>query len=105
MATVRLSNAARADFDDIIDHLVVVAGSRIAREYAENIRASMNRLADFPGIGTPRRALGRRTRIVSVEPYAILYDGGPKSELVHVLRILHGHMNMTPALIARGRQP
>lgn len=33
----------------------------------------------------------------------IFYDGGPYSDTVHELRILHGRRNITPALIARGR--
>ena len=40
-----------------------------------------------------------------VKPYLVFYDGGPHSESVHVLRILHGHRNITPELIASGREP
>lgn len=105
MAGFRLSSAAQADFDEIIDYLVNVAGSRIAVDYAERLRASVNLVAQSPGIGSPRRHLGPETRVTIVRPYLIFYDGGPRSETVHVLRILHGHRNITPELIARGRVP
>jgi plasmid stabilization system protein ParE len=41
---------------------------------------------------------------VSVAPYLNFYDGGPKSETVHVLRILHGRRDITPGLISTGRE-
>ena len=105
MAEVRLSPIAQADFDEILDHLVVVAGNQVAANYAEKLQALANRLAAFPGLGTPRRHLGSATRVASVDPYLIFYDGGPRSNTVHVLRILHGHRNITPQLIARGHEP
>jgi plasmid stabilization system protein ParE len=41
--------------------------------------------------------------VASVAPYLIFYDGGPHSEAVHVLRILHGRRDITLELISRGR--
>jgi plasmid stabilization system protein ParE len=105
MATIRLSQAAQEDFEEVIDRLREISSRGVAAKYAEQIRAKINLLADFPGAGTPRMALGLETRVASVEPYLIFYDGGPQSEVMHVLRILHGHRDITPELIARGRQP
>jgi toxin ParE1/3/4 len=105
MAGLRLSRVAQADFDAVIDYLTTVAGNRVAVAFAENVQASIDRLADFPGIGSPRPQFGAETRTVGVAPYLIFYDGGPKSETVHVLRILHGRRDITPGLIAAGRQP
>ena len=105
MAQVRLSTVAQADFDEILDYLTQAAGTRTAADYAERLRASVNRIAEFPGLGSPRRSLGPQTRATSVDPYLIFYDGGPRSKIVHVLRILHGRRNITPRLIARGRRP
>ena len=104
MAEVRLSVAARIDFDELIDYLAEAAGAAIAVKYAQRIRAQINLIADFPGVGAPRSKLGATTRMTSVSPYLIFYDGGPTSRTVHVLRILHGHRNITPKLIARGRE-
>jgi toxin ParE1/3/4 len=105
MAQVRLSTVAQADFDEILDYLTQAAGTRTAADYAERLRACVNRIAEFPGLGSPRRRLGPQTRATSVDPYLIFYDAGPRSKIVHVLRILHGRRNITPRLIARGRRP
>jgi len=105
MAEFRLSRAAQADFDEIVDYLRQVAGNRVASDYGDRLRATINRVAQSPGIGSPRQFLGPETRQTGVCPYLIFYDGGPGSETVHVLRILHGRRNITPQLIARGREP
>lgn len=104
MAEVRLSLQARRDLLFVLQHLNDVAGVRTARKYDSNFKRTMRRLARFPGHGSPRARLGSETRMVSVNPYLIFYDGGPKSKTVYVLRILHGHRNITPELIARGRE-
>jgi plasmid stabilization system protein ParE len=105
MAELRLSRAAQTDFDEIIDYLMEVAGGIIAADYGERLRAAINRVAQSPGIGAPRQRLGPETRMTIVGRYLIFYDGGPGSDAVHVLRILHGSRNITPEIIARGRVP
>jgi plasmid stabilization system protein ParE len=105
MAKVRLSLRARRDLLFVLEHLNDVAGVRAARKYDSNFERTIKRLARFPGLGSPRPHFGPETRMLSVDPYLIFYDGGPKSETVYVLRILHGHRNITPELIARGREP
>jgi plasmid stabilization system protein ParE len=105
MAEFRLSRAAQTDFDEVTDYLVEVAGSSIAANYGERLRAAINRVAESPGIGSPRQQFGPETRMTSVGRYLIFYDGGPDADTVHVLRILHGRRNITPQLIARGREP
>ena len=104
MAQLRVSSAAQGDFDEIVDYLAEAAGRRTAANYADRLRMAINRAAAFPGVGSPRPQLEPQTRVTSVAPYLICYDGGPHSEAVHVLRILHGHRNITPELIARGRE-
>lgn len=104
MAEVRLSRIAQADFDAIVDHLLDVAGPSVAVSYAEQIQASLNLLADFPGMGAPRQQFGPATRMVSVNPYLIFYDGLPRATTAHVLRILDGRRDITSEMIARGRK-
>jgi plasmid stabilization system protein ParE len=104
VAVVRLSTIAQADFDEIVEQLSVLAGKGIAKKYARRLQAAINRLVHFPGLGAPRREVGPETRVVIVDPYLIFYDGGPRSAEVLVLRILHGHREITPELIARGRK-
>ncbi len=105
MATVRLSSRARLDLLSIVEHLSDVDGARVARKYDDEFKRVVDNLGMSPGIGSPRRHLGPETRVTIVRPYLIFYDGGPRSESVHVLRILLGHRNITPELIARGREP
>ncbi len=105
MVKVRLSFRARLDLLLVLDYSSDVASSRMARKYDSDFKRAIRRLARFPGMGSPRPHFGSDARMVSVDPYLIFYDGGPQSETVHVLRILHGHRNITPELIARGREP
>jgi plasmid stabilization system protein ParE len=94
---------AQADFDAIVDYLVYVAGRRLAVAYAERLQASLNLLADYRH-GRPREQFGSETRMVSVNPYLIFYDGAPGAPAAHVLRILDGRCNIAPTLIARGSE-
>ena len=105
MAAVRLSPQARRDLLSIVEHLADVAGPRVARKYDDEFKRITDNLAVTPGIGAPRPHFGTETRVMIVKPYLVFYDGGPHSESVHVLRILHGHRNITPELIASGREP
>jgi plasmid stabilization system protein ParE len=105
MARVRMSPQARRDLFDILQHLSDQAGVSVARKYDTRFKGVVARLRKFPGLGSSRSDLGAETRLVTVDPYQVFYDGGPKSAEVLVLRILHGHRNVTPQLIARGRKP
>jgi toxin ParE1/3/4 len=105
MAIVRLSPQARLDLLSTLEHLAEVAGPRVARKYDDSFKRAIENLSTAAGIGSPRPHLGPETRLTIVTPYLIFYDGGPHSDSVQVLRILHGRRNITPELIARGREP
>jgi plasmid stabilization system protein ParE len=105
MAEVKLSLQARLDLLSILEHLTDVAGPQIARTYDTQFKRVVENLSASPGTGSPRPHLGAETRVTSVDPYLMFYDGGQNSEIVQVLRILHGHRNITPEMIARGREP
>ena len=105
MAKVSLSSRARLDLLSILEHLTDVAGPQTARKYDTEFKRVVDNLGASPGTGSPRPHLGPRARVTSVDPYLIFYDGGPRSATVQVLRILHGHRNITPQLVTRGRQP
>jgi plasmid stabilization system protein ParE len=104
MAEVAMSPQARRDLFLILEQLSDVAGPITARKYDTNFKRAVTRSARFAGAGAPRPQLGAETRMAVVRPYLIFYDGGPQSQTVHVLRILHGHRKITPELIARGRR-
>ena len=102
-ATLRWSTAARGDLRSILANLTTDAGQPIATRYARDILAALDDVANFPGQGAPRPAFGALTRFVSVKPYLIFYDGGPESDVVHILRIVHERRRITAAFIAKGR--
>ena len=103
MAHVRISPAAQADFDSIVDELAIVKGATVATRHAAAFRRFMNQLVDNPGLGAPRRKLGARIRMLIVSPYLIFYEGTPKAKSVTVLRIRHGSRRITRRTIAAGR--
>jgi toxin ParE1/3/4 len=104
MPRVRISRRAEVDFDELIDYLTGVAGKGIAGKYGRAIQASINRTAEFPGIGSPRPALGLGTRVVMVRPFLIFYEVA-EDDSVLVLRILHGHRNITRDLLRPQNSP
>lgn len=53
-----ISRRALADFDEIVDYLTAVAGQAVADKYGRDIRASIVRMAENPGAGSPRPELG-----------------------------------------------
>ena len=65
MPRVRLSRQAQDDFDQIIAYLSEVAEPGIAARYGRDIHSSINRLADLPYIGPPRRQLGAHNASLS----------------------------------------
>jgi plasmid stabilization system protein ParE len=105
MATVRLSLQARQDLLSILAYLTEVAGPRTARKYDTKFKSEIRRLKRFPGIGSPQAEFGSETRLLTVNPYLIFYDGAPRGATVHVLRILDGRRDITQEMVAPGRAP
>jgi toxin ParE1/3/4 len=99
MARVVITASADADLAEIIDYLRREAGDPVARKYAAEFDALYDRLADFPGSGPRRIALGADTRIAIVPPYVVIYDYA--NDTVTIMRVLHGRRNITAALITR----
>jgi len=104
MAKVRLSLQARRDLLSVLVHLAEVAGPRTARKYDTKFKREIRLLRRFPGMGSPRSEFGLDTRLLTVYPYLIFYDGAPRRAIVHILRILDGRRHITPEQIARGRE-
>jgi|SRR3954463_5161973 toxin ParE1/3/4 len=97
MARVIVSEHAKRDLRRILSDLNGRAGYRVAERYARDFKATYRRLADVPGSGPPRPALGTQTRIAVVSPYLVIYDH--EDNAVTVLRVLHGKRNITRDLI------
>jgi toxin ParE1/3/4 len=58
-----------------------------------------DRLAEYPGNGAPRKSLGKDIRIGIVFRYILIYRHREADDTVLVLRVVHGHRNITAKLI------
>ena len=99
MARIVITASADADLAEIVAYLRQQAGDNVARRYAAEFDAIYDRLADFPGSGPRRTALGPDTRIVIVPPYVMIYDF--VDDTVTILRVVHGKREITATLISR----
>ncbi|UUL82975.1 type II toxin-antitoxin system RelE/ParE family toxin [Sphingomonas qomolangmaensis] len=50
------------------------------------IKGSINRLGDYPRIGSPRPELGRTIRTLSVSDYLVIYR---VEQVVEIIRVIH----------------
>ena len=73
MARVVIASSADADYAEVITDVAAKAGWRTAAKYDELFERLYDRLADHPGSGAPRPALGQNIRIGIVSPYIIIY--------------------------------
>jgi plasmid stabilization system protein ParE len=101
MTRLLVTAEADADASQILSYLEREAGPRIADDYERRFNAAIERLADVPGIGAPRRSLGPNTRIMVIYPYILVYDHIQHDDTVTVLRILHGRRDITRDLLNR----
>jgi toxin ParE1/3/4 len=99
MARVIVSPFAISDQDEILRYLAREAGVAVAERYDAAFRALLLRLADFPGIGAPRPALGDNVRIYAINPYVVIYEGSHGSEAVIIHRVVHGRRDIRPDMI------
>ena len=98
MARLIVSRETQADLDDILAHLVAIAGKSVALHYGERFRAAVRHLMDFPATGAMRPRLGADIRIWVVAPYVVFYGFDIDDDTVRVVRILHGRCNVTERL-------
>ena len=95
MARVVVSTVAQADTAAILRDLATKAGRDVAADYAASLEALYDRLAVHPDSGAPRPAYGRHVRIGLVWPYVVAYRHVPNSDLVGVIRVVHGSRHIT----------
>jgi toxin ParE1/3/4 len=100
MARVVVSTVAQADTAAILRDLATKAGRDVAADYAASLEALYDRLAVHPDSGAPRPAYGRHVRIGLVWPYVVAYRHVPNSDLVGVIRVVHGGRHITRKLLA-----
>jgi plasmid stabilization system protein ParE len=99
MARVIVSSSANADIYAIEKDLAKFAGKPLAEKYSAHFKSLFNRLAEYPDSGAPRRGLGKDIRVGIVFPYVVIYQHRKADSTVIVLRVVHGHRNITAKLI------
>ena len=100
MARVVVSTVAQADTATILRDLASKAGLGVAADYAAFLEVLYDRLATHPDSGAPRPAYGRHVRIGLVWPYVVAYRHVPDSDLVGIIRVVHGSRQITRKLLA-----
>jgi toxin ParE1/3/4 len=99
MARVVIASSADAHYAEVITDLAAKAGWRTAAKYDELFERLYDRLADHPGSGAPRPALGQNIRIGIVSSYIVIYRNDDVSNTVIVLRIVHGRRRITGRML------
>ena len=102
-AKLIVSNAARSDTRDILDYLRAEASERIALHYALAFNAAIDRIAELPHSGSPRRQYGAHVRVIVIDRYLVFYETDADGREVRLLRILHGARDIDEDLISKGR--
>ncbi len=93
MAKLVVTADAENDTRDILDYLRSEAGPRIAEKFGRRFKGAIERFTALPGVGAPRSALGADVRISVVFPYVLIYGYDRHTDIVTLLRILHGRRN------------
>ena len=101
MTRIIVAADAEGDIGEILAYLEREAGRSTAVAYGERFVEAIERVADFPGHGTPRPALGPDTRIALVYLYLLIYDFTDAHDTATLLRVLHGKREITERLIKR----
>jgi toxin ParE1/3/4 len=101
MATLIVSPEARDDIATVAVYLREKGGSPVADKYLDRFDKISDLLSHFPGIGTLKPCLGPQTRTTVVAPYVLIYDYDRTSDVVTLLRVVHGRRNITSDLITR----
>jgi plasmid stabilization system protein ParE len=99
VAQVLLTSLADADVDDIIADIGAQAGWRTAEKYVAALDRLFLRLAEYPFSGSPRKILGPHVRVALVWPYVVIYDYQQTEDVVMILRILHGHREISRRML------
>jgi toxin ParE1/3/4 len=93
----RLVVARRAD-DDLLQILGQIegnAGWRVAQDYGERFVRPYTLITDQPELCARRPRLGRFVRVGVVHPYLVIYSHVDGKDEVGVLRVVHGHRNLS----------
>lgn len=100
MIRLKFSPQAQSDLRGLGEHLVEVAGPRIAARYLRGLRRRLSRLREMPKTGVLLPDYGEGVRFVPYQSHVIYYE---LTEVLTVLRVLHAAQNRDA--IMRGYKP
>jgi len=92
MAEVQRSPQAEADLEAILEELDR-KNPAVAERYTTLFEERIQLLAKFPEMGRARPEIARHVRSVLADPYVLFYR--VQGDMVQVLRILHGKMDLS----------
>lgn len=90
---LRLTRAAEADLDSIIDYIADEAGVDIATKFAERIDAELANLAELGHGGTSRKWVSPGLRLTMIGAYCIYFRVSQNDTLI--VRVLHGSRDVS----------
>ncbi len=90
MKPYRLSRRAKADLDDIWTYSEQRWGVEQAADYARELQATIEMIAEHPGMGQPDENLRAGYRRCASGSHVIFYRVGVR---VEIIRVLHQSMN------------
>ncbi len=95
MARLVKSPQAERDLLDTWQHIAIdsiIAADKVVKTIIEKIKT----LEDYPRLGRARDDLREGLRCYAVVPYLIIYQYDEASDLVNVIRVLHGARDLPP---------
>ena len=90
MKPYRLSRRAKADLDDIWAYSERRWGVEQAADYARDLQATIEMIAEHPGMGQQDDSLRSGYRRCATGSHVVFYRVGAK---VEIIRVLHQSMN------------
>jgi toxin ParE1/3/4 len=99
MARLIVSLLAQSDTSYIAHDLTFKAGHAVAARYLDSFDKLYARLVDYPRSGPSRPMLGPHIRIGVVSPYIVIYEYDVPTDLVTILRIVHGRRRITGKML------
>jgi toxin ParE1/3/4 len=90
---VALFASGGRDLEKINTDISAAGGEAVARNFLARLRASLEKLPDFPRLGRQRPRFGRGVRSWAYAPYIAFYRA--TGEGVEIIRIIHGRRRIT----------
>lgn len=110
---IEFADDSERDFEDIFDHLFenyirlgesVTSAMDCATRRVGEIREVANRLATFPGRGTPRDEISEGVRFITIDNIIYWYETNESDRKVRVLAVFIGGQDHVRRMLVRALQ-